>query len=75
MLCLCDIHIIMLIFLTANLISQDILNNNIVFYVLKNNAITYTTFPKFTFYLQFTCFYLLHIMSYFICVYSSLCGG
>ena len=32
----------MLIVLTANLIGQDILNNDIVFYVLKNNAITYT---------------------------------
>ena len=42
---------------------------------LKKNALTYTTFPKFTFYLLFTCFYLLHIMSYFICVYSSLCRG
>ena len=39
------------------------------------NITTYTTFPKFTFYLLFTCFYLLHIMSYFMCVYSSLCGG
>ena len=37
----------MLIILTTNLISQDILINNIVFYILKINAITYTTFQKF----------------------------
>ena len=50
----------MLIILTTNLISHDIQNNNIgFFYILKNNAITYTTFSKMLHFI-----YYLHVFTY-----------
>ena len=59
----------MLIFLTANLISQDIHNNKLFFYILKNNAITYTTFPKI--YILYII-YMFLLTAYYVIFYMCL---